>query len=62
MFGFYNVSKVGKYVFRKQLVDPSDNGKKVLYIGRVEDIPNSFKKIRTINFLDGNPAFVIAER
>ena len=27
-----------------------------------EDIQSDFKKIKTINFLDGNPAFVIAEK
>lgn len=62
IFGFYNVSRVGKFRFRKELVDPSDAGKKVLYVGRAEDIPNDFKKIKTINFLDGNPAFIIAEK
>ncbi len=62
IFGFYTVTKAGKYFFREQLVDPSDVGKKVLYVGRKQDIPNDFKKIKTINFLDGNSAFVIAER
>lgn len=61
-FGFYDVSKVGKYLFRKQLIEPSDTGKKVLYVGKQGEIPPGHNIIKTINFLDGNPAFVFATR
>lgn len=61
-FGFYNVSRVGKYIFRNQLVDVLDKEKKVLYIGGPGEIPDDFKKIETINFLNGDAAFVFAEK
>ena len=61
-FGFYNVSRIGKYIFRKQLVEPSDSNRKVLYVGKEDEIPLTFNIIKKIYFLDGNPAFVIAER
>lgn len=60
-FGFYSVPKVGKYVFRSQLVDRSDVGKKVLYVGKPSEIPTAFNIIKKINFLNGDPAFVIAQ-
>lgn len=60
IFGFYTVSKAGKYVFRKKLESPEDVGKKVLYVGREEEIPQDTKIFKKIYFLDGNVAFVIA--
>ncbi len=59
-FGFYSVPKVGKYVFRKQLVDAFDVGKKVLYVGKPDEIPSALNIIKKINFLNGDTAFVIA--
>ncbi len=61
-FGFYDVSKVGKYLFRKQLIDSLDMGKKVLYVGKQGEIPQGYNIIKKINFLDGNPAFIFATR
>lgn len=59
-FGFYNVERVGKYEFRKDLLSPNDKGKKVLYVGRENEIPEGAKILDTIYFLDGGKAFVIA--
>jgi len=59
-FGFYSVPKLGKYVFRSQLIDPADAGKKVLYVGKPDQIPSTFTVIKRINFLNGDGAFVIA--
>lgn len=59
-FGFYNVDRVGKYEFRKDLLSPSDKGKKVLYVGQENEIPEGAKTLNTIYFLDGGKAFVIA--
>jgi 4-amino-4-deoxy-L-arabinose transferase-like glycosyltransferase len=36
-------------------------GKKILFIGRSEDIPNSVQRLKTINFLDGKRVFDIVE-
>lgn len=59
-FGFYNVERVGKYEFRKDLLSPEDKGKKVLYVGQENEIPEGAKILDTIYFLDGGKAFVIA--
>ncbi len=61
-YGFYDVSKVGKYLFRKELINPSDVNKKVLYVGKPAEIPSGYNIIKKINFMDGNPAFVLATR
>ncbi|HSX40260.1 MAG TPA: phospholipid carrier-dependent glycosyltransferase [Candidatus Saccharimonadales bacterium] len=61
VFGFYTVSKLGKYVFRDHMLDSSDKGKKVLYVGAPNEIPSNFKKIDEVKFLDGGGAFVIAQ-
>ncbi|MDE2025268.1 MAG: phospholipid carrier-dependent glycosyltransferase [Patescibacteria group bacterium] len=60
VFGFYNVLGVGKYQFRDQLVEPVDAGRKVLYVGDPKQIPSNLKVLKTIDFLNGEPAFVIA--
>lgn len=60
-FGFYSVPKLGKYFFRKQLIDPTDVGKKVLYVGKPGEIPSTFNVIKEINFLNGDTAFVMAQ-
>lgn len=60
-FGFYSVQKVGKYVFRSKLVDASDASRKVLYVGKPDEIPPAFKVIKKINFVNGDTAFVIAD-
>jgi len=60
-FGFYSVSKVGKYIFRKTLINASeDAGKKVLYVGKPDEIPGTFNVIKKIYFPKGDIAFVIA--
>lgn len=59
-FGLYNVWGVGKYRFGPSFIEPEDNTKKVLYIGNPKEIPSGVHTIETINFLNGNPAFVIA--
>ncbi len=60
VFGFYNVSGIGKYEFRNQLIQESDKRKKVLYVGDPKQIPSTLHIKKTINFLDGTPDFVIA--
>jgi hypothetical protein len=35
-------------------------GKKVLYVGKPDQIPSTFKVIKRIDFLNGDGAFVIA--
>jgi 4-amino-4-deoxy-L-arabinose transferase-like glycosyltransferase len=59
-FGLYNVWGVGKYRFGPSFVEPGDGNKKVLYIGNLQEIPSGTHIIKTIHFLNGNPAFVIA--
>jgi len=60
VFGFYNVAGVGKYQFRDILIQSTDIGKRVLYVGDPKQIPSSLHIVKTINFLDNTPAFVIA--
>jgi 4-amino-4-deoxy-L-arabinose transferase-like glycosyltransferase len=60
-FGFYNVLSVGKYQFRNSLIDASDVGKRVLYVGAPGQIPANLKVVKTINFLNGKPAFIFAK-
>jgi hypothetical protein len=60
-FGFYKVLSIGKYQFRDTLIQPSDTGKRVLYVGDSKQIPGNLKILKTINFLDGQQAFVIAK-
>lgn len=62
IFGFYNVSQVGKYFFRKQIIQPEDATKKVLYVVREDEIPEGYKVNKKIHFLSGDVAFVLAER
>jgi len=59
-FGLYNVLSLGKYQFRNTLIQPSDAGKRVLYVGDPTQIPSSLKILKTINFLNNETAFVIA--
>lgn len=61
-FGFYTVSQIGKYFFRKQVVQPEDEGKKVLYVAREDEVPATYKINKKIFFLNGDIAFVLAER
>jgi hypothetical protein len=51
---------LGKYQFRNTLIQPSDAGKRVLYVGDPTQIPSSLKILKTINFLNNETAFVIA--
>lgn len=62
VFGFYNVLGVGKYQFRNQLINPSDTGKKVLYVGAPGEIPLNFHIIDKIYFPDGALDFIIAKQ
>jgi 4-amino-4-deoxy-L-arabinose transferase-like glycosyltransferase len=59
-FGLYNVLSVGKYQFRDTLIQPSDTGKRVLYVGDATQISGNLKILKTINFLNKKTAFVIA--
>lgn len=59
-FGFYNVLSIGKYQFRNTLIEPSDTGKRVLYVGDPKQIPGNLRILEKINFLDKSTAFVIA--
>lgn len=61
-FGFYTVSQVGNYFFRKQVLQPEDEGRKVLYVAREDEIPSAYKINKKIFFLNGDTAFVLAER
>ncbi|HEV2339151.1 MAG TPA: phospholipid carrier-dependent glycosyltransferase [Patescibacteria group bacterium] len=62
VFGFYNVTAVGKYQFRSQLIESTDVGKKVLYVGAPGEIPLNFHIIQSIDFLNGKPDFILATR
>jgi len=59
-FGFYNVLALGKYQFRDTLIQPSDAGKRVLYVGDSSQITKNLKVLKIIDFLNKEPAFVIA--
>ena len=59
-FGFYNVLSIGKYQFRSNLIEPSDAGKRVLYVGAPDQIPGNLKVLKTIDFLNNSKAFVLA--
>lgn len=53
--GFY------KYTFRSIEWDKEEKNQQVLYVGRPSDFPEGVKVIKTINFLDGQPAIKIVE-
>lgn len=60
-FGFYNVSKLGKFEFRNIQGDEeiSDD---TLYVGSPSEIDSRFRVIETIYTLDGKPSFLIGEK
>lgn len=60
-FGFYDVPKIGKYTFVKNFPTEKKDDKKVLYVGRKEEIPSSATILKEISFLNGDLAFVIAK-
>ncbi|HET7098858.1 MAG TPA: glycosyltransferase family 39 protein [Patescibacteria group bacterium] len=63
------VSKFDKFYFpdlgdsgtKFEDVKKQNKGKKILFIGKDGDFPDSVKKLLTVNFLNGNPAFEIVE-
>jgi type IV secretory pathway VirB2 component (pilin) len=60
VFGLYNVTKIGKYEFSDHLLEPSDVGKRVLYVVSPKDNLTDLRIIDKVNFLNGDPAFLIA--
>jgi 4-amino-4-deoxy-L-arabinose transferase-like glycosyltransferase len=60
VFGLYNVTKIGKYEFSDHLLEPNDVGKRVLYVMSPKDNLTDLRIIDKVNFLDGQPAFLIA--
>lgn len=60
VFGFYDTKNIGKYAFRDILVDPSDIGKRVLYVADPKQVTQDMHIRKKINFLNGQPDFVIA--
>jgi 4-amino-4-deoxy-L-arabinose transferase-like glycosyltransferase len=60
VFGLYNVTKIGKYEFSDHLLEPSDVGKRVLYVLSPKDDLTNLRVIDKVNFLDGKSAFLIA--
>lgn len=61
VFGFYDVPKIGKYIFVKNFPTMIDGSKKVLYVGKADEIPPSAIIVKEISFLNGDPAFVLAK-
>jgi len=63
VFGQYQVKGFDKFRFGdlSQLISEEDN-KKVLFVGRGEEIPQESKTLKEIKFLNGEIAFVIAEK
>jgi hypothetical protein len=59
-FGFYNVDRLGKYVFTDTF-SPNDKGS-VLYVTTPTQIPPESQVIDKIDFLDGKGAFVISKK
>lgn len=62
VFGFYTVHAVEKYQFRDTLIQSDDATKKVLYVGAPGEIPANYRVLDRINFLNGDPAFLIATK
>lgn len=61
-FDKYNFPDLGDPGTRFEDILKSNPIKKILFIGKPGDFPPEWHKLKTINFLDGNPAFEIVER
>lgn len=59
-FGLYNVNKIGKFEFVDSV--PSNEAGKTLIVMPKEKVPQNYKPIDEIKFLNGKTAFVIAEQ
>lgn len=59
-FGFYNVNRLGKYVFTDTL-SPNEMGN-VLYVTTPAQVPPQSQILDKVDFLDGKGAFVISKR
>lgn len=59
-FGLYNVNKIGKFEFVDSA--PSNEAGKTLIVMPKEKVPQNYKPIDEIKFLNGKTAFVIAEQ
>ena len=59
-FGLYDVTKIGKYEFRRNIIKPGDMGRRVLYVVGPKELTTDLRVIDEVNFLDGMPAFLLA--
>lgn len=50
-----------KFTFRPIDWEKEEKNKRILFVGRPDDFPKSVKVLRTINFLDGEPAIKLVE-
>ena len=60
IFGLYDVTKIGKYEFRRNIIKPGDMGRRVLYVVGPKELTTDLRVIDEVNFLDGMPAFLLA--
>jgi len=60
-FGFVTVKSFDKYRFPDRFDYGNDNGKRVLYIGTIYDVPKQAKVLKTFRLLDGSPILVAYE-
>lgn len=58
-FGFYNVDRLGKYIFTKP---PAGFPGKILFVTTPDQVPMGTRTLDTVKFLDGKTAFVISEK
>jgi 4-amino-4-deoxy-L-arabinose transferase-like glycosyltransferase len=59
--GFAKTHKFSKFVFRPLDWDLEEKTEKILYVGRAEDFHSSANVLKTIDFIDGNPAIKIVQ-
>ncbi len=60
--GFRENHQFGKYEFRPIIWQKEQNDKKILYVGRPQDFSDSYSILKTINYLDGTPAIILATK
>lgn len=60
-FGFYNVDSFDKYRFIPPKEYRDVPGRKVLFVGGAEEIPENSHILDKINYLDGSTSYVIAD-
>ena len=61
-FGFYTVSHVDTYEIRTSLNKTEDEGKSILYVAAPGELSFPHKVLDSVKFLNGETAFVIAEK